>query len=86
MFDKITEYIKGIAVIVGSILTAVAAVLPDVPLWLKITIAAVTAASVIILPNRVSDAQVRASAKHLEEPGAVASSLLSEENRRIRDQ
>ena len=54
--DHILVYAKGYAVILGGILTSIAAILPEVPLWLKIVIAAATAVSVLAVPNKPTEA------------------------------
>lgn len=48
---KILEYAKSIAALLGAVLTSVIVVLPEVPLWLAIASAAITAVAVYAVPN-----------------------------------
>jgi len=87
MFDKIAEYRKAIAAFLVPALTVLGASLVDGVVtaqeWIAVAIAALGTSVVVgAVPNALTDQQVRASAKHLEEPGAVAASLLREENAR----
>lgn len=80
--DSILTYSKGIAAIIGTILTAAAAVLPEVPLWLKIAIAVVTAIGVIAIPNVPSqatkDAIIKAAVADPTSPVTIASPTTAE--------
>ena len=48
---KALEYAKAIAALLGAILTSVIVVLPEVPMWLAIVSAIVTAVAVYAVPN-----------------------------------
>lgn len=54
---KILEYAKGIAALVGAVLTSVIVVLPEVPLWLAVVSSIVTAVAVYAIPNAQPDVQ-----------------------------
>lgn len=89
MFDKLAEYRKAIAAFIVPALVVLSASLADGAItaqeWIAVAIAALgTSVAVGAIPNALTDAQVIKSAKHLEEPTAVAARLVSEENRRIR--
>lgn len=47
----IFQYAKTIAALIGAVLTSVSAALPEVPLWLTVTLAVVTAVAVFVVPN-----------------------------------
>lgn len=55
--NKIFQYAKTIAALIGAILTSVSAVIPDAPLWLTVALAIATAVSVFVVPNEVTDTQ-----------------------------
>ena len=87
MFDKIAEYRKAIAAFLVPALVVLGTSLVDGSVslqeWVAIAIAALGTSVVVgAVPNAHTDDQVRAGAKHLEQPTAVAASLISEENRR----
>lgn len=89
MIDKIAEYRKAIAAFIVPALVVLGSAVADGTItaqeWIAVAIAALgTSALVGVVPNALTDEQVRKSAQHLEEPGEVAASLISEENRRIR--
>lgn len=48
---KILEYAKSIAALLGAVLTSIIVILPEVPLWLAIVSAVVTAVAVYAIPN-----------------------------------
>ena len=54
---KILEYAKSIAALLGAVLTSIIVILPEVPLWLAIVSAVVTAVAVYAIPNASPDAQ-----------------------------
>lgn len=54
-FRKLFEYAKAIAALLGAVLTSVIVTLPEVPLWLAIVSAAVTAVAVYVVPNAVPE-------------------------------
>lgn len=68
---SILQYSKSIAGLVGFVLTSVAAALPDVPLWLVITIAAATAVSVWAVPNTITDGQLDAIEEAIAETPSI---------------
>ena len=89
MFDKIAEYRKAVAAFLVPALVVLGASLVDGVVnwqeWIAVAIAALgTTTFVGTIPNALTDDQVRSGAKHLDDPGALAASLVSEENRRIR--
>lgn len=61
--NVILQHLKTVAALIGAVLTSVMAILPEAPLWLKITTAVVSAIAVYALPNQLTDAQ-RAVAVH----------------------
>lgn len=48
---QILAYAKAIAALLGAVLTSVIVILPEVPLWLAIVSAVVTAVAVYVVPN-----------------------------------
>lgn len=89
MFEKIAEYRKAIAAFLVPALTVLGAALVDGVVspqeWIAVAIAALGTSVVVgAIPNALTDSQVVSQAKHLENPTAVAASLVSEENRRNR--
>lgn len=61
---KILQYAKAIAALIGAVLTSVIVILPEVPLWLAIVSAVVTAVAVYAIPNASLD---DAPGKHVAE-------------------
>lgn len=53
---EILTYAKSIAALLGAVLTSVIVILPEVPLWLAIVSAVVTAVAVYAIPNASGDA------------------------------
>lgn len=49
---KVLAYAKALAGFVGAILTSVIVMLPEIPLWLAIVSAVVTAVAVYVVPNK----------------------------------
>lgn len=62
---QIAQYAKTIAALVGAVLTSVSAALPEVPLWLTITLAVATAVAVFVFPNAPTDQQREEVVKEL---------------------
>ena len=60
----ILQYAKTIAALIGAILTSVSASLPEVPLWVTITLAVASAVAVFVVPNEVTEKQREEVAKH----------------------
>lgn len=83
MIDKIKQYAKFVAAILGAIAVSFAGLIPDgwAP-WIQAVIALATAISVLAIPNALTDDQVISQARHLEDPGAVAARLVTEVNLR----
>ena len=61
---NILQYAKTIAALLGAILTSVSASLPEVPLWVTITLAIASAVAVFVVPNEVTEKQREELAKH----------------------
>lgn len=79
MIDKIKQYAKFLAALIGAVATSFAGLLPpEWAPWIQAAIALLTAISVLAIPNQITDSQVRSNAKHLEDPASVAAGLISE--------
>lgn len=69
MFERVAQYAKFIAALIGAVLTSVSAVLPEVPLWLTISLAVASAVAVFAVPNSLTESQLVAVGKHVRENG-----------------
>lgn len=59
MIDKIQEYAKFIAALLGAVAVSFAGLIPsEFAPWLQAVIALAAAVSVLVIPNRVTGAQI----------------------------
>lgn len=83
MSDKIAQYAKFIAALIGAALTSFSLLIPaEWAPWLTAAASFLTAIAVILVPNKITQRQESNIVSNVVDPQALAAELVSEANRR----
>lgn len=85
MREKIAQYAKFVAALIGAALTSFSLLIPaEWAPWLTAAASFLTAVAVVLVPNKITAAQEADIVANVANPSELAAELISEENRRIR--